>query len=297
MKVRGKPTSIRLFFDPWFITAASAIDASRYSEPFSASRTADKFLTSHPKPESNLNCRLRPVAMAFTLLELLVVIAVIAILASLLLPELNRAKAAALKISCLNNLKTLQAAWLLYPDDNSGRLVINGDDDASLPRVVPSWVNGFMAACKTRPSTYRDYARVRSYTMNRYSGYWEHRMYLGATEYRDIPGLHHDMAPEFMDTVSELKQRMTSKLFIFVDTHEDRIFDPVFPIGFDWLPYPASRHNRCGTLSFADGHVESKKWMDARTMPTVTGYRQWGADAADNADYHWLQDRSSPTIP
>ena len=56
----------------------------------------------------------------FTILELLIVISVIAILASLLLPALNKAKQAAFRVTCINNFKQLFNGITLYHSDNDG---------------------------------------------------------------------------------------------------------------------------------------------------------------------------------
>ncbi len=259
----------------------------------------------------------------FTLVEVLVVIAIIAILAALLLPALGRAKRHARRIQCTSNQKQLATAWMLYVTDNSDWVPGNGGNDAANTNLR-RWVQGsfFNSAANTTdqyilsPSyaqfanyiktirTYVcptdrfavrvggvDHSTKRSYSLNAYVG-WQ-----GAWDGRMTPAVGNPSAYRVFTKHSQMTAAMPRGTFLFTDVNSNSICGPAFGMNMDrdvFFNFPGSTHERGAVISFADSHVEWHRWTDARTIKAFANdYHSHSEASPGNQDLAWLRDRTT----
>jgi prepilin-type N-terminal cleavage/methylation domain-containing protein/prepilin-type processing-associated H-X9-DG protein len=271
---------------------------------------------------------------AFSLIELLVVIAVIAVLAALLFPAVERARQKGAGIHCMNNLRQLGFAWQSYADDHGGLLVPNwGSAVAGADETCPSWVAGFMDYTSSSHNTNIDYLihpgvgdrpyggllgpytkehrlyrcpadkswvqigderlpRVRSISMNLYAG----ANWMGPLAIEGLNAGYH-----IYRSLSEYQRLSPSSGWIILDEHEDSINGGGFVVDVirraesaQLIDTPASYHNNAGGMNFADGHAETHRWTDPRSIIPVRRLTiSTRLQAPFNADIQWLQDRTT----
>jgi prepilin-type N-terminal cleavage/methylation domain-containing protein/prepilin-type processing-associated H-X9-DG protein len=272
-------------------------------------------------------------ARAFTLVELLVVIAVIAVLAALLLPVLAKGKAAARTTYSLNNKKQLTLAWSLYASENRDCLPFNthfGGGPLPWAGNTANWV--FTGLTWDADSWNTNLAGVASDTNASLAPYvshsalpfycpedtflsplqvslgWTHRvrsvsmnLELGDGDDGDGEPKHQDVNPPCVIDMADfaLYSLSISSTFVFLDEHPDSMgLSPSFSQQANttiWTQVPASYHSGGCTISFADGHAEFKPWLDPSTRQPVTFGTWLGFPLGpDWRDWEWLWQRSFP---
>ena len=232
----------------------------------------------------------------FTLIELLVVIAIIALLLALLMPALERARELGRRAVCLGNLKDLALAWMMYADDNDGKIV-NGEagdgprvrvDTGTMTYTEHPWAyetdptmssydqqelikNGVLYTYTKNPKVYRctggkaNHMRTYSITnplngqpfSNQTATYWVKNRSLVRRPHERIVFICEGQ------TLIETSAAQTINQTDGYNTGHS------FKIHWDlnkWEDSPPTRHGGGTTVAYADSHTAYRKWGGTDTV-------------------------------
>jgi prepilin-type N-terminal cleavage/methylation domain-containing protein/prepilin-type processing-associated H-X9-DG protein len=218
-------------------------------------------------------------ANAFTLVELLVVCVIIAVLAALLLPALNKGTSSAHRIQCVGNLRQLGLAAQMYWDDNSGHafryrgVATNGGDlywfgwlarggegarafDATAGALFPYLGGRGVEICPALNYALQQFKRKATGAAYGY-GY---NLYLSAPA---------DLPPRSVNKISR-----PSEITLLADAAQVNTWQPPASAGNPMLeewyyvddnplqPNGHFRHFHRASVVFCDGHVAQEKPVD-----------------------------------
>ena len=262
---------------------------------------------------------------AFTLIELLVVIAIIAVLMGILMPALNIARGQARGIACQSNQRTLAQAYMMYADQNGGK-ICGGLAGYTPSNGVPPWVmppldynGGSVVRMESgdvtlvqrqnglREGAIFPYAKeVKAYHCpgdNRSSQGTSLGNELRYAIYRSYSLTDYMAGTDDSDPKQFYAFKNPANKMLFVEEIYDGAAGNFNHGAWSYRPWTGTLwdplgvfHSKASTFSFMDGHVSRQKWMDKRTIIYFTsrseaaslGFGKNDVFSPPNEDLTWL---------
>jgi len=192
---------------------------------------------------------------AFTLLELLVVVAMIALLISIVSPTFRRVRMVARSSQCADQMYKLGEAWTIYAWTGRGFLVGSNTGGSSYGTWVGPWgdmKNGLLYPYVGRPEIYQCPSSTRVNPQYPISYSMAGSMNGEGSRWTNIKGI-----PE------------PSRGLVLIEEDDWRGYNvnSWMLVGPNqWEDYVAGNHDQTDNLVFADGHVENWKWENPNTL-------------------------------